>query len=61
MWSYFRHTFHKTSHTLQELLAAFPDRLWEWIFLLQSRFDPTPAYEKLSRLPLAWWGLLRRR
>ena len=29
--------------------------------LPQTRFDVTPAYEKLERLPLAWWGLLRRK
>ena len=28
---------------------------------LQTRFDATPAYEAMERLPLAWWGLLRRK
>ncbi len=49
------------SMTMQELLEAFPETHWKWLFLLQTRFDPTPAYMKLERLPLAWWGLLVRK
>ncbi|GAX75304.1 hypothetical protein CEUSTIGMA_g2749.t1 [Chlamydomonas eustigma] len=49
--------------TKQDLLLAFPDSLWEWVFLVQSRFDATPAYVApgRDRLPLAWWGLVRKR
>jgi hypothetical protein len=47
-------------HIVQELLEAFPEDQWEWIFLLQTRFDLTPAYGALEKPPLAWWGLLKR-
>lgn len=46
---------------MQELEAAFPDSKWEQLALVQTRFDETPAYAKLDKLPLAWWGLYRRR
>ena len=49
------------THHTQELDAAFPVSKWEQLALVQTRFDETPAYAKLDRLPLAWWGLYRRR
>lgn len=34
---------------------------WEWVWLVPTRFDPTPHYvEVLGKRPLAWWALLRR-
>ena len=48
-----------------ELLAAFTGGeggkgLFELVAVRESRFDPTPAYDKLPRPPLSWECLLRR-
>ncbi|MEW5302067.1 MAG: hypothetical protein WDW36_004877 [Sanguina aurantia] len=44
----------------EQIRSAFPPSQWKEIFILPSRFDRTPSYDKLSKNPLAWWVLLQR-
>lgn len=46
--------------SLEDIRGAFPASDWREIFILPSRFDRTPAYDRLTKTPLAWWVLLQR-
>lgn len=44
-----------------QLHEAFPSTRFDWMWLVETRFDPTEHYlTKLDKLPLAWWALLRK-
>jgi SAM-dependent methyltransferase len=45
-----------------QIESAFEDSgLFDIVYLREGRFDPTPAYAKLQRLPLCWELLARRK
>ncbi|GIL73486.1 hypothetical protein Vretifemale_3599 [Volvox reticuliferus] len=44
----------------RELHELFGDGEWEWCWCKPTRFDSTPAYDKLPRPPPAWCLLMRR-
>lgn len=46
--------------SLEDIRGAFPASHWKEVFILPTRFDRTPAYDRLAKTPLAWWVLLQR-
>ncbi|EDQ90537.1 uncharacterized protein MONBRDRAFT_36597 [Monosiga brevicollis MX1] len=40
--------------------GPFAAASWEQVELCETRFDPTPAYDRLERCPLAWQAIFRR-
>lgn len=45
-----------------QIKAAFPEHLFELVWMIQTRFDDTQHYETVvGYRPLAWWVLYRRR